>query len=155
MTTDIKKTLTENPQFIYNSIKNGDLSTSIYLLKDIVKVKDSLGIDLKDPANYPKTKHGTSDKGQIPWSQYIKELEDLLYKKPNLNELTKLTISIDTLSKEEKEFAKNYIFSSSSFDLEKKEYFTKLITDDAEYSKFQKSLKKLEDSMPSIKSAEI
>lgn len=153
MTTDIKKTLTDNSQFIYNSIKNGDLSTAIYLLKDIVKVKDSL--DLTEPVNYPKTKHGTSDKGQIPWSQYIKELEDLLYKKPNLNELTKLTISIDTLSEEENEFAKNYIFSSSSFDLEKKEFFTKLITDDAEYSKFQKSLKKLEDSMPSIKSAEI
>jgi hypothetical protein len=150
--TNIQKNLINNSHFIYNSIKTDDFSTAIYLLKDIVKVKDKLEIDLTQPDSYPKTKH-TGDKGPIPWSQYIKELEDFLYKKPNLKELTKLTISIDTLSKEEKEFAKNYIYSSSSFDLEKKEYFTKLITDDAEYSKFQKSLKKLEDSMPSIKSA--
>ena len=150
-TLDLKKTLLENPEFIYNSVKNEEILTAIYLLKDIVNNNVRLEIDINK--NQP-TIHTDKETKTIPWSKYISDLEGFLYKKPNFKEFQKLSLSIDTLTKEEKEFSKNYI-NSTKLDIEKKTFFTTLITNDSEYSKLQNKIKKLKSSLPNLYSDEI
>ena len=100
---------------IFNSIKNEEYSTAIFLLKDILINEEK--VQLLDIT-------GTN---RVIDDEYIKDLEDKLYKKPSLLSFENSLSSIETLTKEEKEYSINYIRSNIYTDDRDKEKQGELI----------------------------
>ena len=123
---------------IFNSIKNEEYSTAIFLLKDILINEEK--VQLLDIT-------GTN---RVIDDEYIKDLEDILYKKPSLLSFENSLSSIETLTKEEKEYSINYIRSNiytDDRDKEKQGELIKLMSDSNAHNNLKSKISKLEKDL--------
>ena len=121
---------------IFNSITNEEYSTAIFLLKDILIKEEKVQLL---PLVGPNREIN---------DEYIKDLENILFKKPSLFSFEKSLSSIETLTKEEKEYSINYIKSNIyRDDGEKQNELIQLITDSNAHNNLKSKISNLEKNL--------